>query len=270
VHKRSVAPKGGGSKPENKTGPDRDKKRGAIAAKPGSAPDLLLSIARDTAAKDADRRKAATQIAEFFLPKHTGEKKPRRGKFPPDEFGFAVDPELARELRDSKTKLSSLERERKRTPHAFAQKARNLHARIEEIQRSLQCPCPSRYGVKQIRSDYERLKIFADRREQRDLFPPEEDLEEARRMARRDSFLNGPEVMARMSLKDLRNRKRVAENGGPPITAAQETRFRFLALRYPSAPRPSPSQEMIEAHPFSTDWPYPYIVGNPNYPEPES
>jgi len=46
--------------------------------------------------------------------------------------------------------------------------------------------------------------------------------------------------------------------------------FRFLALLYPSPPRPSPSQEMIEAHPFSTDWLYPYIVGNPNYPEPES
>ena len=58
--------------------------------------------------------------------------------------------------------------------------------------------------------------------------------------------------------------------GGPPLTAAQETMFRFLALLYPSPPRPSPSQEMIEAHPFSTEWPYPYIVGNPNYPEPES
>jgi hypothetical protein len=60
-------------------------------------------------AKAADRREAASQIAEFFLPKHTGGKKPRRGKFPPDEFGFAVDPEVARELRDSKMKLSCLQ-----------------------------------------------------------------------------------------------------------------------------------------------------------------
>jgi hypothetical protein len=167
-------------------------------------------------------------------------------------------------------KLSCLKLERKRTPHTFAQKARNLQARIEKIQRSLQCPCPSKYGVKQIRSDNEWLKIFADRRAQRELFPPEEDLEEARRMVRRDSFRNGPEVMARMRVTVLCDKKRVAQNGGPPITAAQETMFRFLALLYPSPPRPSPSQEMIEAHPFSTDWPYPYIVGNPNYPEPES
>jgi hypothetical protein len=59
----------------------------------------------------------------------------------------------------------------------------------------------------------------------------------------------------------LRNKKRVAENGGPPITAAQATMFRFLALLYPSSPLPSPRQEDIEAHPFSTGWPYPYIVG---------
>jgi len=173
-------------------------------------------------------------------------------------------------LRDSKLKLACLKLNKKRTPYAIAQQARNLHARIEEIQRSLQCPCPSRYGLKQLKSDDERLNISADRRAQRNLFPPEEDLEEARRTARFDSFRKGPEVSARQRLANLRDKKRVADNGGPPLTAAQETMFRFLTLLYPSPPRPSPSKEMIEQHPFSTDWPYPYIVGNPNYPEPES
>jgi hypothetical protein len=125
-------------------------------------------------------------------------------------------------------------------------------------------------GRKQLKNDNERLEIFAGRRAQKQLFPPEEDLEEARRSARFDSFRKGPEVMARQRLAHLRDKQRVADTGGPPLTAAQETMFRFLTLLYPSPPRPSPSQEMIEAHPFSTDWPYPYIVGNPNYPEPES
>jgi hypothetical protein len=166
-------------------------------------------------------------------------------------------------LRDSKSELDCLQQlKKKRTPHAFAQEARRLHARIEEIQRSLQCPCPSDYGVEQIKGDNERLKIFADRRARKELFSPEADLEEARRMARWDSFLKGPEVKARVRLKDLRAKKRVAQSGGPPITAAQETMFRFLALLYPSPPPRSPSQEMIEAQ-------YQYIVGNPNYPEPE-
>ena len=108
MHNRSVAPNGHGSKPETKTGPDRDKEGGAIAAKAGLATDLLFAIARDTTAKAAFRRKAASQIAEFFLPKDTRGKKPRRGKFPPDEYGFVVDPELAREVRDSQLKLSCL------------------------------------------------------------------------------------------------------------------------------------------------------------------
>ena len=193
MHSRSAALNGHGtaSKPENKTGPDRDKGGGAIAAKAGLATDLLFAIARDTAAKAADRRKAASQIAEFFLPKDTRGKKPRRGKFPPDEYGFVVDPELARELRDSQLKLACLKLDKKRTPYAIAQEARKLHARIEEIQRSLQCPCPSRYGLKQLKNDHERLKIFADRREQKQLLPPEEDLEEARLTARRESFRRG-------------------------------------------------------------------------------
>jgi hypothetical protein len=56
-------------------------------------------------------------------------------------------------------------------------------------------------------------------------------------MARHDSYRNGPEVMARMRLTDVSAKKRVAQTGGPPITAAQETMFRFLALLYPSPPR---------------------------------
>jgi hypothetical protein len=257
MHSSSAVPNGHRkppSKPVTKNGADRDKgswEGGAIVAKAGLATDLLFAIAQDITADAADRRRAASRIAEFFLPKETRGKKPHHGKFPPDECGFIVDPELARELRDSKMKLSCLELERKRTPHAFAQKARNLHARIEEIWRSLQCLCPSKYGKKQINSDNERLKIFADRRAQRELFSPEEDLEEARRMARRDSYRHGPEVMARTRLMHLRNEKRVAENGGLPITAAQATMFRFLALLYPSSPTPSPSQEEIEAHPLA-------------------
>jgi hypothetical protein len=36
--------------------------------------------------------------------------------------------------------------------------ARILHARIEEIQRSLQCACRSRYGYKQLKATMRRLR----------------------------------------------------------------------------------------------------------------
>ena len=210
MHRRAAAANGHGrppSEPETKIGPDHQanngpapKRGGAIAAKAGLAIDLLFAVAHDTSANPADRRKAASQVAEIFLPKTARGKKLRRAKFLSDEYGFAVDPKLATELRDSKLKLACLKLAKKRTPYAIAQEARNLQARIEEIQNSLQCPCPSRYGRKQLKSDKERLKIFADRRAQKNLFPPEEDLEEARRTARFDSFLKGSEASARRRL----------------------------------------------------------------------
>jgi hypothetical protein len=42
---------------------------------------------------------------------------------------------------------------------------------------------------------------------------------------------------------------------------------RFLTLLYPLPPRPSPDERTIAEHPFQ-DFPPPFIVGNPNYPEP--
>jgi hypothetical protein len=83
------------------------KKGPAIGAKAGLALDLLFTVAQDTAASLADRRKAASKAAEFFLPKNARGKKSRRGKFPPDERGSVVDRELARELRRLRRKRGS-------------------------------------------------------------------------------------------------------------------------------------------------------------------
>jgi len=53
--------------------------------------DLLLRIAQDATATPVERLKAASEAARFLLPKKPGPKKSRRGKFPPDEYGFSVD-----------------------------------------------------------------------------------------------------------------------------------------------------------------------------------
>jgi hypothetical protein len=228
--------------------------------------DFLFGVAQDTRASLAERRRAASQAAQFFLPKNARGRKSRRGKFPPDECGFVVDPELARELRDSKLKLACLHLAKKRTPYAVAQKARKLQTRIEEIQQSLQCPCPSKYATKHVLLDKERLEILDRRRALGNVFPPEEDADEALRMARYGSFLHGPEVAARRRLMDLREKKRAADRGyGPPLTAAQETTLRFLTLLY-HLPRASADETTIAEHPFH-QFPPPFIVGNPNYPE---
>ena len=108
---------------------------------------ILFGIVQDAAAKPAERRQAASQLAQYFLPKKPTIKKSRHGNVLPDECGFVVDPDLARKLRDLTLELACLPfSSKKRSPHIVARKASELQKRIKEIQQSLECPCPSRYG----------------------------------------------------------------------------------------------------------------------------
>jgi hypothetical protein len=231
---------------------------------------FLLSVVQDTHAGPEDRRKAASQVAQFFLPKNP--RGPRRRKFPADECGFSVDPQLARELRDTKLKIVSLPLEtKKRTPYALAQKVSALQARIKEIQQSLQCPCPNKYGLKHFERDIERLAVLRQARAEGTVFSVELDLEEAIRMARYDSFLKGPEIAARRRLKELKLKKRIADQRRTRLNPVELTNFRFLSLLFP--PPPSTSIEempeehreaILEDHPFVSPR---YFEGNPNYPD---
>ena len=177
----------------------------------------------------------------------------------------------------------------------MAQKASKLQARIKEIQESLQCPCPSKYQLKhcirldgldaaidgEIVRDNDRLNILGKRRVDKMMFTPEEDLEEAIRTARYDSFMQGPEMAAREHLAELRKSKRAADGGyGPLLTPAQKTAVRLLTLLYPAPPRPEPHERTLAEHPFR-DLPVVedeedfiefvevprFINGNPNYPQ---
>src|SRR5262249_48853925 len=224
--------------------------------------DLLLRIAQNKTATPAERRKAALEVTQHFLPKKIGPKKARRPKFPPDEYGFSVDPNLARELRDIKLKLACLPvSSTKLSPYAIAQRATKLQARIKEIQETLQCPCPSKYRLKyyvdrvevdaEIVWDKDRLKILGKRRADKKMFTPEEDLEEAIRTARFDSYIEGPEMAARQRLAELLEAKRAADKGyGPRLSAAQKADFRLLKLLYPRPRRPEPSEIILADHPF--------------------
>jgi hypothetical protein len=98
---------------------------------------VLFSIVQDSATKPEEQRQAASELAKYFLPKKPTQKRSTRGKFAPDQYGFIVDPDLARELRDTKLKLACLPLSKgKFTPHAMAQKATKLQARIGRPLRS--------------------------------------------------------------------------------------------------------------------------------------
>jgi hypothetical protein len=221
---------------------------------------VLLSVVQEEATQPAERRKAGAELALYFLPKKPTQKKSRRGNPVTDQYGFVVDPDVARELRDAKLALARLSK-RKLRPHTFAQKATMLQVRIKEIHESLQCPCPSQYSLKDkydgadvdgaIFRDSVRLGYLGQRRAARQLLTPEEDLEEAICAARRDSFMNGPEVTAKRRLVELRNRERAArEKWGPPLTPTQHAAFRLLTLLYPASPNPERSEIFLADHPF--------------------
>ena len=227
---------------------------------------VLFGIVQDSATKPAERRQAALELGQYFLPKKPTQKRSHRGKFIRDQYGFEVDPDLARELRDTKLKLACLPLSKSKfTPYAMAQKVSKLQARIKEIQGSLQCPCPSKYGLKhyicvdgidtvidgEIIRDNDRLEILAKRRVDKMIFTPEEDLEEAIRTARYDSFIEGPENAARCRLPELREKKRAADKGyGPPFPPAQLAALRVLTLLYPPPPNSEPSEMFLADHPF--------------------
>ena len=259
---------------------NRDPKRKGPKAFP--ALELLLSIAQDTTALAAERRKAASEVAAYFLLKYAGGKKSRRRKFPPDDCGFVVDPNLAMELRDCKLRLASLRFAKKVTPLTVALRARKIQARIMAIQESLQCPCPSKYGHAMIERDRVVLESFRLKRRAQEILTIEEDLEEARRMARYDSFWLGPEIAARRRLAPLRGKRRIHEihrfhNGGyekrriwrtdrpppstragvykkqdgpPPLTRAEKVNLRYLALLYPPPPPRGPDALSLAQHAF--------------------
>jgi len=275
AHGRSKKGHDRGSQATERTAPTKSD-RGVASTTPqpmtGASPDastkttlamlpVLFGIVQDTATKPAERRQAALELGQYFLPKKRTQKKSRRGKFASDQYGFVVDPDLARELRDTKLKLACLPLlKRKFTPYAIAQKASKLQARIKEIHESLQCPCPSKYRLKydvdgtevdgEIVRDNDRLKILGKRRVDKKMFTPEEDLEEAIRTARYDSFIEGPEISARFRLAELREKKRAADKGyGPPFTPAQQAAFRLLTLLYPSPPS-EPTEMTLAEHPF--------------------
>jgi hypothetical protein len=224
---------------------------------------VLLSIVQEEATQPAERRKAAAELALYFLPKKPAQKKSKCGNFIADQYGFVVDPDVARELRDTKLELAGLSK-RKLTPHALAKKATKFQARIKELQDSLQCPCPSTYSLHdkyngadvdgQILRDCDRLKNLGQRRAAKQVLTPEEDLEEAICTARHDSYVKGPEAVAKQRLAKLREKNHAAdrrcERYGPPLTPAEQADFRLLTLLYPLQPPPKPGELTLAEHPF--------------------
>jgi hypothetical protein len=201
--------------------------------------DILLSIVQDTTVDQVERRKAASAMAQHFLPKKSG---PKRwwANAPADEYGFAVTPEIAAEYRDIRNELRRLSGPGTYSA-AAARKAAKMRARLKAILHRLQCPCPSLYGKVQFKADSARLVEFARQRETKITLSQEADAAEAHCRIRFDCFCEGAESAARQRLSVLKDKERKFGNAvGPRLTWKEEADLRFLRILYPHDSPPSP------------------------------
>jgi hypothetical protein len=160
--------------------------------------DTFVGVVQDSNADAAARRKAALKIAEFLLPKI-----PKKAKLFPDEYGFAIDPRIAKRYRHLRRQLLLLKVGEKRNIPAVAQKIRELSAKVDKIRRRFPEPSPRKYGDMERTQDLNRLSELADLQGKDARLSEVETAEEAYLWARLDAFNHGPEGPVRRRLKEL-------------------------------------------------------------------
>ena len=257
--KSATATKSGMAPVASTTPTDKAPKPEPIKPMKAAGLKALFTITQEATASSADRRKAAAEAAKYFLPKIGSN---RRWGFNaiPDNYGFAIDPDIAKEYRDAKMQLRSLVNSRGHAVPAIAQAIHKLRAGMDTIQRRLQCPGPEIYGIKQLAKDLDRLDYFRSKHDSDIALTEAEDAEEAHTRARFDSFTRGPEATARQHLKDLKDKERYFNKvrlfkEGPrrPLSRQERNNLRLLRMLYtPSKPRREPEEKLDDPsyHPF--------------------
>jgi hypothetical protein len=225
--------------------------------------DALLGIVQDVTADFKARRKAALKIAEFLLPKAG-----KKAKVVPDEYGFTVNPNLARKYRDIRRELRSLDRGPTRKIPAVAQKIQKLTAQADAIRQRLQVPCPSKYGREQVHQDLSRLIEFIELRANNTALTEAQDDEEAHLRARFDVFAYGPEHAPHLRRQALQDAERQFKKNiffgdysyAVPLSRRDKGDLELLRWLYPK-PSPKTSQldddefGFLRDHPFQTELP---------------
>ena len=113
-----------------------------------------------------------------------------------DRHGFEVEPALAKKLRNEMARLRQFKR--RRHPRPEDQKTvQKLNQKIEAKIATLQCPCPSRYNVKDATNDQQALIRLWRKRRSRAKLTAREDTALAHINARYTAYAWGPEAHGR-------------------------------------------------------------------------
>jgi hypothetical protein len=198
--------------------------------------EFLLGVMRDADTPANLRLRIASLLTGYLHPRHSANGAAKI--VVEDPTGFSVDPARARELRDAKHRYDVVYSTRISQPEHYEREAAGLLARIEEIELSLECPCPSLYGKEQLRRDHERLQALSKIRHSGLKLSAHEDIEEAWLTARIASWRTIPDGDGWARLREL-DRRRWDEinplnpwNRAPPLSAPEKAEFRALQTLY--------------------------------------
>jgi hypothetical protein len=182
------------------------------------------------------RLRVASLVARYLHPKRAADGPPKI--VVEDPTGFSIDSELAMELRDAKFRYDFLWKTSISHPEGYKREAAGLQARIAEIEKSLQCPCPSLYGNDRYHRDKERLKELSRVRASGRRLSRQEDMEEAWLTARVASWSTIPEHAARGRIDELDDRLTDLLRGRSvePLSPREKAELLVLRTVYPGLP----------------------------------
>jgi hypothetical protein len=246
--------------------------------------DFLLSVMRHPKTPATLRIKVALATQPYIHPRKSS-RRPTPVAVAGDRHGFEVEPELARKLRNEIARLRQLKRRRNQRPKD-QKTAQKLRQKIEAKIATLQCPCPSRYSVKDAANDRQALIRLWRKRRSRAKLTAREDTALALINARYTAHAWGPEAHGRARLTALREKRRVFRvAGGLRLSPYECAELRCLATLYPPELSEIDEDFLARESAFATlDLPdfqagvstfedfeefveVPrFITGNPNYP----
>jgi hypothetical protein len=205
--------------------------------------DFLQSVIRDAKTPAALQIKVAQAIIPYIRPKRSV--RPKRPAVVADRYGFAVDRELARKLRNKLTRISALKPRRNAADQELIAR---LSVELRQMTAALQCPCPSRYSMQDFERDRQQLDRLLRKRRSRRGLNAIEDATLAHINARYMAFVSGPEMQGRARLAELKEKERKFRVAfGRPLTYREQALLSYLSTLYP--------QKKVEISPeFLAEW----------------
>jgi hypothetical protein len=191
--------------------------------------DFLHSVIRDAKTPAALQIKVAQAIIPYIRPKRSV--RPKRPAVVADRYGFSVDREVARKLRNKVLRLVLLKR--RRNP-ADQELIARLSRELVQMTAALQCPCPLHYSMQDFERDKKQLNRLLRKRRSRKGLNATEDASLAHINARYMAFVSGPEMQSRGRLAELKEKERKFSVAfGPPLTYREQALLSCLSTLCP-------------------------------------